>query len=132
MIIIYLIIGFLLGITTNILFLKINKNKNSKSVPFLRRGIYSTSYSISDSSSYDSESIAVQYEIGEIEYSNGKSKVKTIDLSTSRSRYNKSGTYKDNLCAMIDNTWLDSSEIEWIDSSVQQRDDKINKILNNK
>jgi hypothetical protein len=59
------------------------------------------------------------------------SKVEVINLSTSNDAYNKEGSDRDRMKSMVDNLWLDSSRIEWIEDPIQKmRDEKLNEILN--
>ena len=128
-------IFFLVGFITGIIFLKIyhsvktNKTKTKRS-KYLRRGLYTNSYSISQNGHKTGE-VTVQFEVGELEKSPGMSKVEVINLSTSNTVYNKEGDDRDRMKSMVDNLWLDSSQIEWIEDPIQKmRDEKLNEILN--
>jgi hypothetical protein len=126
---------FFVGFITGIFFLKIyqsvkkNKTKTKRS-KYLRRGLYTNSYSISQNGSKTGE-VTVQFEVGELEKTPGMSKVEVINLSTSSTVYNKEGDDRDRMKSMVDNLWLDSSQIEWIEDPIQKmRDEKLNEILN--
>ena len=126
---------FFVGFITGIIFLKIyqsvktNKTKTKRS-KYLRRGLYTNSYSISQNGHKTGE-VTVQFEVGELEKSPGMSKVEVINLSTSNTVYNKEGDDRDRMKSMVDNLWLDSSQIEWIEDPIQKmRDEKLNEILN--
>jgi hypothetical protein len=128
-------IFFFVGFITGIIFLKIyqsvktNKTKTKRS-KYLRRGLYTNSYSISQNGHKTGE-VTVQFEVGELEKSPGMSKVEVINLSTSSTVYNKEGDDRDRMKSMVDNLWLDSSKIEWIEDPIQKmRDEKLNEILN--
>ena len=128
-------IFFFIGFITGIFFLKIyqsvkkNKTKTKRS-KYLRRGLYTNSYSISQNG-YKTGEVTVQFEVGELEKSPGMSKVEVINLSTSSTVYNKEGYDRDRMKSMVDNLWLDSSQIEWIEDPIQKmRDEKLNEILN--
>ena len=128
-------IFFFVGFITGIIFLKIyqsvktNKTKTKRS-KYLRRGLYTNSYSISQNGSKTGE-VTVQFEVGELEKTPGMSKVEVINLSTSNAAYNKEGADRDRMKSMVDNLWLDSSQIEWIEDPIQKmREEKLNEILN--
>jgi len=125
------ITGIILGyITKHIIQVFKNKNnKTKKTNEYLRRGIYNNSYTISRQGSKIGE-VSVQFEIGEIERTSVKSKVRVITLKASSAEYNKGGDDYDKLKSMIDNSWLNSNEIEWIEDPIDKiRDEKLNKIL---
>ena len=126
---------FFVGFITGIFFLKIyqsvktNKTKTKKS-KYLRRGLYTNSYTTSQNGHKTGE-VTVQFEVGELEKTPGMSKVEVINLSTSNALYNKEGVDRDNMKSMVDNLWLDSSQIEWIEDPIQKmREEKLNEILN--
>jgi hypothetical protein len=126
---------FFVGFITGIFFLKIyqsvkvNKTK-TKEPKYLRRGLYTNSYSISQNG-YKTGEVNVQFEVGELEKTLGMSKVEVISLSTSSAVYNKEGDDRDRIKSMVNNLWLDSSQIEWIEDPIQKmREEKINEILN--
>jgi hypothetical protein len=121
-------IFFFIGFITGIIFLKIyqsvktNKTKTKRS-KYLRRGLYTNSYSISQNG-YKTGEVTVQFEVGELEKSPGMSKVEVINLSTSSTVYNKEGDDRDRMKSMVDNLW-------WIEDPIQKmRDEKLNEILN--
>jgi hypothetical protein len=126
---------FFVGFITGIFFLKIyqfvktNKTKTKKS-KYLRRGLYTNSYTTSQNGHKTGE-VTVQFEVGELEKTPGMSKVEVINLSTSSAAYNKEGVDRDNMKSMVHNLWLDSSQIEWIEDPIQKmREEKLNEILN--
>jgi hypothetical protein len=128
-------IFFFVGFITGIFFLKIyqsvktNKTKTKRS-KYLRRGLYTNSYTTSQNGHKTGE-VTVQFEVGELEKTSGMSKVEVINLSTSSAAYNKEGVDRDNMKSMVHNLWLDSSQIEWIEDPIQKmREEKLNEILN--
>jgi len=128
-------IFFFIGFITGIIFLKIyqsvktNKTKTKRS-KYLRRGLYTNSYTTSQNGHKTGE-VTVQFEVGELEKTPGMSKVEVINLSTSSAAYNKEGVDRDNMKSMVHNLWLDSSQIEWIEDPIQKmREEKLNEILN--
>ena len=128
-------IFFFVGFITGIFFLKIyqsvktNKTKTKRS-KYLRRGLYTNSYTTSQNGHKTGE-VTVQFEVGELEKTPGMSKVEVINLSTSSAAYNKEGVDRDNMKSMVHNLWLDSSQIEWIEDPIQKmREEKLNEILN--
>jgi len=128
-------IFFFVGFITGIFFLKIyqsvktNKTKTKKS-KYLRRGLYTNSYTTSQNGHKTGE-VTVQFEVGELEKTPGMSKVEVINLSTSSAAYNKEGVDRDNMKSMVHNLWIDSSQIEWIEDPIQKmREEKLNEILN--
>jgi len=105
-----------------------NKEETKKDeVKYLRRGIWENTYSAG--SGDKKKDFEVQFELGEIESTSTKSKVVVISLSCSKSEYNDK-VYKKKLSEMVDNTWMVSSDIEWIDDTAKVRNDKIDQILN--
>ena len=90
---------FFVGFITGIFFLKIyqsvkvNKTKGPK---YLRRGLYTNSYTTSQNGHKIGE-VTVQFEVGELEKTPGMSKVEVINLSTSSAAYNKEGVDRDNM-----------------------------------
>lgn len=128
-------IFFFVGFMTGIFFLKIyqsvkiNKTK-TKEPKYLRRGLYTNSYSISQNG-YKTGEVTVQFEVGELEKTSAKSKVEVINLSTSSAVYNKEGDDRNRMKSMVNNLWIDSTEIEWVEDALQQkREEKLNEILN--
>jgi hypothetical protein len=133
---IFYLYPFILGIITGIFFLKIyqsikkpNKTKKQQS-KYLRRGLYINSYNI-NTAGVKTGSVDVQFEVGELEKTSNRSKVEVINLSTSSATYNKEGDDRDRIKSMINNSWVNSNEIEWIEDDLsQKRDEKLNELLN--
>ena len=127
MIILYIFVGFvgfLFGYFIHYLNLK---NKNNPFSKYSRRGILKRSYSITDSiTGKKTGDVEVLFEIGETERTDKKSKIKVIEFKTSNSEWSKDSKIPN----MVDNSWIDSSEIEWIElSNMDKRNDKIDNIL---
>ena len=120
------IIGFLIGNQKE----EEKERETKKEEPnYIRRGIWSNGYS--GGSGENKKKFEVQFELGEIESTSTKSKVVVISLVSSRSEYNDAVTKK-RLSEMVDNTWMLSTDIEWIDETSKMRNDKIDQILNGK
>jgi len=123
---------YILGIITGIFLLKIyqlikiNKQK-TKRPKYLRRGIYTNSYSINSGA----KNVDAQFEVGELEKTQNRSKVEVINLSTSSAEFNSEGASKNQMISMVNNSWIDSNLIEWIEDPIQKiREEKLNEILN--
>jgi hypothetical protein len=117
-------IGLILGVgSTCLYFLSNSKDKKVKE-KFLRRGIFTNTYTTVGGKSFD-----VQFELGELEKTSARSKVEVISMTADQSEFNTDLT-KDRIKGMINNTWLKSESIEWIeDDLAKRRNDKIEQIL---
>lgn len=116
-----ILIGLILGVGSTCLYF-IGKDQ-SKKIQFIKRGIWSSNYTC------DGKSFDVQFELGELEKTSIKSKVKVISMVASQSKFNDDVIRK-KISDMVDNTWILSSKIEWIeDDLVTKRNDKIEQIL---
>jgi len=125
------IIGFLVGgLVFGVLGFLVGNSKSedtkTKEPKYTRRGIWTNDYSIG--SGDKRKSLEVQFELGELESTSTKSKVQVISMSVSKSEFNNESTKK-TLSGMINYTWLSSSDIEWIDDTSKNRNDKIDQIL---
>lgn len=120
------VLGFLIGNSKE---QKETETKESKKeeTKYIRRGIWTNGYS--GGSGENKKKFEVQFELGEVESTSTKSKVVVISLASSRSEYNDVHTKK-RLSEMVDNTWMLSTDIEWIDDTSKMRNDKIDQILN--
>lgn len=124
--ILYLFIGLISGYTISYLRSKILNKEDSIS---RRRGLYRHRLTSTDRITKATESIEVNAEILELESTDKKSKIRVINIITDKSDYN-TDVYLKSIHKMIDNTWINSSEIEWITSSKSSiRNEKINSIL---
>ena len=125
-----ILIGIILGMGT-VLFanILISSKKKDKSDLYLRRGLIKRDYTITDPLSSGKEPINVHFEVGELESTDTRSKVVVISLVTDKSLYNQSEIEKKKLISMIDMSWVKSSDIEWITSSSDLRNKKIDEIL---
>lgn len=124
----YFTVGLILGtVITIICFLFIGPLVFKKKNDGKRKGLYEQSYKKGDGDIID-----VQFEVVEIERSDKRSKIKVLSLTASKNEYNKKGLKQSSLISMVDNSWVDCDNIEWIIKPVvDQRNDKINEILNN-
>jgi hypothetical protein len=97
---------------------------NSKKPEVLkRRGvIFGRSYTNASKGQY-----SVDIEIEEIESTSKQTKVRVLNISFFDSSFT---SQKNNLIQMTNNSWVDTSEIEWIQDSIEEkRDKKIDEIL---
>ena len=124
----YFTVGLILGtVITTICLLFIGPLVFKKKNDGKRKGLYEQTFQTPQGDKID-----VQYEIIEIERSDKKSKIKVVSLISNKNVYNKQGLEQNSLISMVNNSWVNSNNIEWIIKTiVDQRDDKINKILNN-
>lgn len=125
----YFTVGLILGtVITTICLLFIGPLVFKKKNDGKRKGLYEQSYKKRG----DGDIIDVQFEVVEIERSDKRSKIKVLSLTASKNEYNKKGFKQSSLISMVDNSWVDCDNIEWIIKPVvDQRNDKINEILNN-
>jgi len=120
-------LGFLIGNSKEQKETETETKKSKEEPKYTRRGIWSNGYS--GGSGENKKSFEVQFELGELESTSTKSKVEVISMVSSRSEYNDTTTKK-KLAEMVDNTWMLSTDIEWIDETSKMRNDKIDQILN--
>lgn len=101
------------------------KNKDKKLQKFSRRGICQRNYT-----TFGGDAFFVEYEVGEIEKTSTKSKLKVINSISSMSIHNSSDIKKNELNAYLNDAWVLSSDIEWIEESLEdKRDEKLTKLL---
>lgn len=128
---IFYIISFILGAATASLVFLSNKNKPGKP-KYIRRGIYVNSYSVTTTAHgvklSSPETVEVQFEVGELESTDKKSKIEVISCLASKSKYNTEVEKKD-FIEMENHKWVDSDKIDWINTLASDRNDKIDKIL---
>lgn len=118
----WLIIGLVLGVSTRY----IPTNKKS---PYLRRGILMRAYSVT-SLGVKTDEFECQLEIGELERTDKKSKIKIINYIPSGTKHGNESDEK-KVRKLVDNSWIESTEVEWITTSLSdQRNEKLSKILN--
>lgn len=129
--ILYFIGGFFTGYLIHIVYLRAKKrDKKSPNLEktYLRKGLYTNEYSVTKGGVVVKD-IMVNFELGEIERSGTKSKVIVLNLKCNNSEYNNS-YQKDKIKSMIEDSWIDSKEIDWIEQDLAQvREEKINQIL---
>jgi hypothetical protein len=115
-----ILIGTILGIgSTFLYFVSLESNKSQ----FIKRGIWSNHYTC------DGKSFDVQFELGELEKTSIRSKVKVISMVASQSKFNDDEIRK-KISEMVDNTWMLSSKVEWIEDDLStKRNNKIEEIL---
>lgn len=79
---------------------------------------------------FTKESVVASLEVAEIESTEVKSKVKVLEISFNNSKYNTT-KWKEKIKTLVDNTWINTSDIEWINKSKSiERAEKLDKILN--
>ncbi len=128
---------FICGLFTGFIIRSIffsSKNSGRKSgemeKSYLRKGLYTQKYQITQLGVKVSE-IDVNFEVGEIQKTKNKSKVKVLDMVSSSAEYNNASSQRDKLKSMVENSWIESNEVEWIEDDLsEKREEKINKILN--
>lgn len=115
-------IGLIIGVSTR--FIKLDKKS-----PYLRRGILIRQYSVS-SHGVKTDEFECQLEVGELERTDKKSKIEIINYIPSGTKHSSESDEK-KVRKLVDKSWIESSEIEWItDSLSHQRQEKLNQILN--
>lgn len=127
------ICGFFTGFIIRPLFFS-SKRSDKKSAnmekTYLRKGLYTQKYQVTQLGVKVRE-IEVDFEVAEIERTQTKSKVKVLDMVSTSADYNSASSQRDKLKSMVQNSWVNSSEIEWIEEDLsEKRNEKINKILN--
>jgi hypothetical protein len=133
MILIGILIGIIVGFILGLIFVFSSKKKKSgeKSAPvekYIRRGIILRDFSTTDVNGRK-DKINVQYEIGELESTDKLSKIEVIVVIPSQSEY-LTDFYKKKLTELIDKSWIESSEVNWITTTADTRNRKIDEILN--
>ncbi len=122
-----IIIGLILGVGSTSLYL-LSKDKKIED-KFLRRGIWTNNYTTVSGKSFN-----IQFELGELEKTTGvigsvRSKVEIISMIADQSEFN-TDLVKKRIGDMVNNTWIKSEAIEWIEDDVaKKRNDKIEQIL---
>ena len=126
MILIGILIGFILGLPIG--FIKWKK-KTIPVVENIRRGILNNEFRINGNNGGVKNTVHVQYEIGELESTDKLSKVEVIFLTTSQSEY-LTDFYRKKFTDLIDKSWIESANINWITTTADVRNKKIDEILN--
>jgi hypothetical protein len=111
-----LIIGFILGYA-------FASGKIIKNKVYGKRGIYFHHLN------NKGKRFEVQMEVEEVESTIDKSKIKVLSIVCNKSEFNTI-SYKNTIKGLINNTWVLSSEIEWLNGKSEERNNKIDKILN--
>jgi hypothetical protein len=114
------IFGFFIG--------KITENSKKVEPQYLRRGISDKVYTLYRDG-IKREDVHVQIEVGEIERTNTKSKIVSLNLIFDDSSHNSYGN-KEKIKSLMDNSWVESNSIEWIEDNLNdKRNQKIDQIL---
>ena len=126
MIFLGILIGLILGLPIG--FIKWKK-KPQVVEKYTRRGILQKEFSTKDGVTGKVSSIQVQYEIGELESTDKLSKIEVISFTPANSEYH-TDYYKKKLTELIDKSWINSKDINWITTAADVRNKKIDEILN--
>lgn len=122
-----LLTGLILTVGFEIILFLFKKRKKEKAIEkYQRRGIYNLVLSVTRNDF--SGKVEVQYEIGELESTSTKSKIEVINASTNQTRFNRPEERKA-FADLITNSWIKSSNVEWIDSKASERNKKIEQVL---
>lgn len=127
MILIGILIGFILGLPIG--FIKWKKKTIPVVEKYIRRGILNKEFRINENNGGVKNTVHVQYEIGELESTDKLSKVEVIFLTPSQSEY-LTDFYKKKFTDLIDKSWIESANINWITTTADTRNQKIDEILN--
>ena len=103
--------------------------KRKKAIDTRRRGIMDRTFTSTDNNTSITENIQVQIEILEIESSDTKSKIQVLEIIFDKSKFATDDT-KSKLKDLINNSWVSSADIEWINNKSSIRNDKIDNLLN--
>ena len=121
--------GLVLGLIPTMVLVRKNILQNKNKLPkYTRRGLYSGTYALSQMGvkRYD---VIVQFELGELESTDTMSKVEVISCVTNQSSCNNDKDRKE-FSDLVNNSWMDSNQIQWITTVSSKRNDKIDQILN--
>lgn len=119
-----ILVGLILGMGFTCLYFLSNSKDTKVKEKFLRRGIWTNTYT-----TVAGKSFHVQFELGELEKTSVRSKVEIISMTADQSEFNTDLTKK-RIGDMVNNTWINSEGIEWIeDDLAKKRNDKIEEIL---
>ena len=126
--------GLVLGLIPTVVLVRKNILQNKNKPPkYTRRGLYSGTYAVTKATlsqmgvkKYD---VIVQFELGELESTDTMSKVEVISCVTNQSSCNNDKDRKE-FSDLVNNSWMDSDQIQWITTVASKRNDKIDQILN--
>jgi hypothetical protein len=122
-----ILIGFILGLPIG--FIKWKKKSTPVVEKYSRRGLLQKNFSVTGELTTRTKSVDVQYEIGELESTDKLSKVEVIVLTPNQSEY-LTDFYRKKFTDLIDKSWIESSNINWITTAADKRNKKIDEILN--
>ena len=121
------VIAFVLGYSLSKFLKTSEKNEDSKDSKYLRRGIVIREYTATIN--LEKEDLKCQFEVGEIERTDTKSKIVVINAVPDKSRYSTE-EWISKFKNLVDNIWVDSNEIEWIyENKQEKRNKKIDELL---
>lgn len=115
-------VGLLLGQWRPIRSLKIFNRSNPKPSSYIRRGLYKSKYTKSS----DGSNINATFEIGELESADELSKIVVLNVKTNTTCNSEMIL---NLKNMVDNSWVETSDIKWITTRSAIRNEKIDELL---
>jgi hypothetical protein len=122
----WILIGMIIELSIGLIIFFIKKKSKTK---YIRRGIIMRQYQVSNLGVKTSE-FECQLEIGELERTDKKSKVEIITYIPSGTQHSSEADER-KVRKLVDKSWIDSSEVEWITESLSdQRNQKLNQILN--
>lgn len=117
-------------VTIGILSIKRKTKKSKPTEPiYSRKGLHRRSFTVTNVLG-EKSTMDVEFEIGEVESSSKKSKVKILATWISQSQHDNADN-RAKIKSMVDETWIDKSDVEWLDRSIDdEREEKLKKILN--
>jgi len=122
-----ILIGLILGLPIG--FIKWKKPRISDDEKYIRRGLLQKKFDVNWIDGTKSMTVNCHFEVGELESTDTLSKIEVIFMTSGNSEYN-SDFNKKRLTDMINHTWVDSKDIQWITSVAQISNRKIDQILN--
>ena len=122
MIAVYVILGFVIGFIIAAL---IYGNKSPKEdLSGRRRGLYMSTLT---SGNVDKKTFNITCEVIELECADDMSKIKCTSIQTDQSEFNTAGS-REKIRPLVEG-WRKSSNIKWFDSTVANRNKKLDDIL---
>ena len=107
---------------------KIKKSKSTEPI-YLRKGLHRRSFTVTTILG-EKSSMDVEFEVGEIESSSKKSKIKILKTWIAQSQHDNDD-HREKIKSMVDETWVNKNDVEWLDRTIDvEREEKLKKILN--
>jgi hypothetical protein len=118
-----IIMGFFLGCGATLHF-----KKTSQKNKYLRRGIYDHTFEATGFAGNKTK-VGVQFEVGELERTENKSKIEVIRVTPDTTEYSTEH-YKKKMTDLINHSWIVSTSFDWIEDDVtEKRNQKIDQLL---